>query len=135
MLYPVSPCDVPRVWDAIGEHLKKSFDKSPIPIPEEKVYLEVAEDRMKLFLLTEGTKMKGMVLFRIEDHFGTKVLNSFALSCDSDYGELEQDMEQALEIAKLLGCSHLIGYGRRGFSKTLPLLGFKHLQTVMVKEV
>lgn len=135
MLYPVTHCELPRIWETVLPYLEKVFERSPIPINKDRLYLEIAEDRMKLFLCTEGTKLKGASIFVVEDYLGIKVLNAYALAYDPDYTEQEKDIEQALIMAKQLGCEYMIGYGRRGFAKTMPPLGFKHLQTVMVKEV
>ncbi len=135
MLYPVPVLEVHRVWPVVEKYLDRALAKSPIPLAKEKLYLEVLEDRMKLFLFTEGNKLKGAVIFRIEDHLGNPVLNAYALSHDSDYGDFKNDLVQLDEIARLLNCEYVIGYGRRGFSKTLVPEGFKHMQTVMVRKV
>lgn len=135
MMYPVTTCEVPRVWEVIGGYLDMVFAKSPIPVPRERLYQAIIEDEKKLFLLSEGSKLKGIIILQIEDHLGIKVMNTYALACDRGYTKLEQDLEQTTEIARTAGCEYMLGYGRRGFSRTLPAYGFKHLQTVMVREV
>lgn len=135
MLCPVPVYRVPEVWEKVEPYLEKSFGKSPIPIPEGKVFTAVLNDEMKLFLLVEGNKIKGATIFRVEDHLGTPILNAFALSHDPDYTEFVKDLGQLDEIAKVLGCEYVLGYGRRGYSRTLIPEGFKHMQTVMVRKV
>lgn len=135
MLYPVITENIYRVWPSIEKYVDRVLDKSPIPLPKEKLYLEVLEDRMKLFLLTHGTALKGMVIFRVEDHLGINVLNAYAMSYDSDYEHFNEDLKQVDIIAELLGCEYVIGYGRRGFAKTMIPSGFKHMQTVMVRKI
>lgn len=135
MLIPVIESELPRMWELLLPYLKLSFRKSPIPIPAEKVYEAVAVGDMKLFMITKDGALHGACILRVEDHLGTKVLNIYALSHDRNFTGQEQCFKQAEELATLLGCEYLIGYGRRGFSKQTPQWGFKHVQTVMARKV
>lgn len=135
MLIPVIQSELPRMWDTLLPYLKLSFKRSPIPIPESKVYYAIASDEMRLFMITKDGSLHGACILRVEDHFDIKVLNIYALSHDRHFTGQEVCFQQAEEIATALGCQYLIGYGRRGFSKQSPQWGFKHVQTVMARKV
>lgn len=135
MLLPVIESELPRMWELLLPYLKLSFGKSPIPIPADKVYNAVAADEMKLFAIIKDNAIHGACILRVEDHFDIKVLNIYALAHDRNFTEQETCFKQAEELALATGCSYLIGYGRRGFSKQTPQWGFKHVQTVMARKV
>lgn len=135
MLYPVEISELHRVLPSVEKYFVMIFDKSPIPIHLHKVVDEIVNGRMQLFLCTDGPKLGGCAIFRVEDHLGESVLNCFGWAHDKDYNGHDEDLEQVDSIARWMGCDYVLGYGRRGFAKSLLPKGYKHAQTVMVKYV
>lgn len=63
-----------------------------------------------------------------------KVLNVFAGG--GDLIELTKHLEPCfLTWAKVAGCKQIIGYGRPGWERVCKRMGYKHLWTVMAKDV
>lgn len=135
MLYPVTKSELHRVWEVVTPYLMLAFKRSPIPIPLDGVYEEIEAGHMKLFILTDEKKIWGATILQPQVQVGVKILNIFAVSHKPGYKRTLEDLQQAEDIAKEMGCEYLIGYGRRGFTKTSVPWGFKYAQAIMARKV
>lgn len=123
-------------WNEIEPFINKAVEESNGELTSSGILDKVKSGEILIATVFDGTKLVAAVSFDMY-YFesGKKVLNIQCAGGEQVDGWFEQIEEIANELAKKNGCSSIYIIGRKGWLKKMSHLGYKHIHTVIAKEV
>ena len=128
----VHPEEVPKIWGEVLPQIERCVPHSEGEMTPEDFYIALVDAEMQLWIAVEDDEVLASMVTQIIPYPAKKVLRVIAIA----EGEMDKwfyfqpDLE---EFARLMGCTSLEAWGRKGWKKILK--DWKDSYVVYTKEL
>ena len=124
MISGVQSADVPRVWPAVVDLIKRATGRFDAGYDETHVLERLKRAEMQLWIVGEDS-IQGVVITEVQIHPQFKVLGLSIVAGDKIDDWIEEADDLLTRFARHHDCKYLEGYGRKGWARKLKSRGFE----------
>ena len=128
----VHPEEVPKIWGEVLPQIERCVPHSEGEMTPEDFYIALVDAEMQLWIAVEDNEVLASMVTQVIPYPAKKVLRVIAIAGEDmdKWLHFQPDLE---EFARLMGCSSLEAWGRKGWKKVLK--DWKDSYVVYTKEL
>ena len=128
----VHPEEVPKIWDEVLPQIERCVPHSEGEMTPEDFYIALVDAEMQLWIAVEDNEVLASMVTQVIPYPSKKVLRVIAIAGEDmdKWLHFQPDLEG---FARLMGCSSLEAWGRKGWKKILK--DWKDSYVVYTKEL
>lgn len=130
----LKPGECREYSDTISQYLEKALQYSTGERTKEQILDQSYQGLVQCWVVFNDNQIVNLTTTEVLDYPNKRVLHIIT-STGNDWEGHKQEHDELVQFAKSTDCSSITVYGRKGWERKLPVLGYEHVYSVFEYEI